>query len=676
MHTFFVNTAKDIDLERNSFLFDNLIGRNKIFCLEYPLNELGACADQIAKKITREKEFGEIFNLIIYVEIKGKRNAEALAEEAACKMVVENTLIKRLYELGRKAKQSLILFGENFTRGNEYSENSLDREFRPAAWKLLCKCPIEEAVSWTNNNVACANRDPSDVFEEFVALIVPDSGSNSAWLPDGDCFSQLFGLFFAYVEQKVKRLNGSKDGLDADQLYECLHAALRDKINPEEVKDKVAESAYYAHVRLEDSDVNAKNRSEYRILLFVYRCAASEEIRLCEAPENQVENEPPESQWNHMSIPQINWESFSGMLKTRKRKLEQKLEEIGREQQEPFSDFNRSLLDEQDILPLDKLPKLTETVDIQTGWTIKKLKETVDETIDTIETKSRENEKQIGEYISTVTESFTDYKSAKMGGKTYKANDGGSGERQTKNDDTNRLFLDEQQDLVDGRIASCKTASLDADDLDADILAAHNKTDYYFDCLKKGALVYVIGAIFLAVFAVPYAVIQKTVFSVPYGWLFYGTTIAVIAAVYCLAYLLFVRIFKMKIVKELRNLCEKFAISQNNRLQSLKKYRTLLAKEIPLSYFLTLYREEFEEYCETKKAALKWRTYHAKMLDEYIRYIQNTLELLDIERLGKDDQSNLETKIRVEESKYGNNEVYVIVEEKFDYLKKGKDSDD
>ena len=196
--------------------------------------------------------------------------------------------------------------------------------------------------------------------------------------------------------------------------------------------------------------------------------------------------------------------------------------------------------------------------------------------------------------------------------------------------------------------------------------ATRIRTDYCFDCLKKGTLIYVIGILFALIFAVHYAIIQRQLFNVVYGWIFYIVSLAIIIVAYTLGYIIFRRIYKSRIIKELSILCDKFASTQVEKQNCLEGYARLLRSDIPLSFCLTLYRGEFKAFVKRKNSIPEYITYHTKLLGKYIRYITNVLNELDIAILTKDAEPIGEhsSKLAIDRDKYQNNTVsnlYLLV---------------
>ena len=137
MHTFFINTSEHVNISRHELLFDNLVSNNRIRTFDYKLNDLNACAEKISETITRDENITEVYNVIVYVEIS-ERNENALAAETVASLQIEETLFSKLYDLGRKPNQALILFGENFTRDAEYGHgNEYRKNVRSAIWNMF-----------------------------------------------------------------------------------------------------------------------------------------------------------------------------------------------------------------------------------------------------------------------------------------------------------------------------------------------------------------------------------------------------------------------------------------------------------------------------------------------------------------------------------------------------------
>lgn len=653
MHTFFINTSDKINISRHSALFDSLMSKNIIKIFNYKLSDLNACAEEIAGIITRNDNISEIYNIIVYLEIQG-RNEDALAAEKVASIQIEEVLFSRLYSLGRKPNEALILFGENFTRGAEYGYGLLYKNnVRNAIWNMF---PISDIDSTrqifkkikqqystvTENNL---NDYKKAVWKEFTA----NCSENSILQSESNfVMSTLYEMAESIKNDDVDEINFSEE----------LYVALTNQKEHVQISGS-ASTVKYAHVRITDSDFHARNRTEYRILMYVYFCAVDESLQTQEFAAYRGKAAYSDDAIGFDTIPEINWEFLASELKYKKNILreEQSLIDCN---SESFPMFNSELFQEKQILTIsDEMPKLIVDMKTDKGMTVSKLKSSVDNTISNIEEKNRTNEQNILNYVAKITEQFNVSKDAQMSNIAYK--DKG---KNVESVQRNKEYIDGELDRVDSVIASRRRLSMSATHIDEILKETKTRTDYYFDCLKKGMLVYVMGVIFTLIFAVPYAIIQKSVFTVVHGWLFYIASLAVIIGAYTAGYIIFRQKYKSRIIKVLGILCDKFTVTQKEKKECLDNYVELIGRDIPLSFCLMRYKDEFNEFAERKKTIPEYGTYHAKHLEHYIRYIDNILNELDIAGMGKEPEAVLEytSKLAIDKDVYRNNTVYSLVD--------------
>ena len=146
MHTFFVNTSDRIDVSHHEILFDNLRANNGMFNLHYSIDNLSDCVEEISKLITRNRDITEEYNIIVYVEVEEKNEA-AFAKERVLYLRICEELFAGLYKRGRKAKQALILFGENFDRNAGYRPGkTFTTTVREKLWEVFPVPDISEAM--------------------------------------------------------------------------------------------------------------------------------------------------------------------------------------------------------------------------------------------------------------------------------------------------------------------------------------------------------------------------------------------------------------------------------------------------------------------------------------------------------------------------------------------------
>ncbi len=655
MHTFFINTSEHVNISRHELLFDNLVSNNRLRTFDYKLNELNACAEKISETITRDENITEIYNVIVYVEIS-ERNEDALAAETVASLQIEETLFSKLYDLGRKPNQALILFGENFTRDAEYGHgNEYRKNVRSAIWNMFPLPKLDKTrklLKKIRSDFSEITKDNINEYKITVWTALTEGCSENSLLQSENDF------VVATLYEMAESIQN--EDLDSVDLMDELFNALTNQ--KEHVQLQVtAEKVKYAYVRLADSDFNVRNRTEYRILLYALYCAISESIVLCETSYDVGEGVESGISLGVDTIPEINWMVLSSELKDKKNILEKELEQIELVEDE-FPKFNSELLASENIISLAvDTPKLITEVKAHRGLTATQLQDAVNGTLNEIEEKNRDNEKTVMSFITKVTDSFSVAKDTKMKNVHY-TND----EEKIENDQLTDAFIAREIDKADARIAAHKRLSMAATHVDELLEETRIRTDYYFECLKKGLLIYVIGVLFTLAFAVPYAIIQRSLFDVVHGWIFFVVSLAIVVAAYTLGYLVFRRIYKLRIIKELSALCDKFASTQAEKQKCLEEYARLIRSDIPLSFCLTLYQNDFKAFVKSKASIPEYITYHTKLIRKYIRYINNALNELDISNLSKtpDPLGNYTSRIVIERDRFQNNTVYSLVDER------------
>lgn len=650
MHTFFVNTAKRINTSQHEKLFDCLMLDSEIQILNYSIDSLNVCADKISETITRIDNINEDYNIIVYTEAEN-RNETALASERVAALVIEENLFARLYKLGRMPKQALIIFGENFTRNAEYIlDESNEKSVMAAVWNAF-PLPDAETVRGVFKAVRAEfERITAENLSEYTdkALTMLKEQQHDKMLIDFDS---------TIVKSTIDEMAESvKDNIESADFHRELYTALVNQ-NGYVCRRVTDEDVKYAHLRITDSDINAGKRTEVRLLLYVYYCAVNGSIDLLYLPDDADDDRS--LVLGEESLPEVNWEYVASSLKNRRAVIKREKLLLQRQEMQ-FSKFNDTLINEKTIVKLSSdIPILEVHAAAHRGLTVKKLKESVKKTINEVESKCRSNDDIISSYITAVTDSFNIDKDSAMRGCEYK-NDGDF----IKNDSLTEAFIKKESDKIDAMISSHRRISPAAAHIDDIIKKSRDKEDYLFECLKLGKYVFFVGLAFILAFAIPHIITQWELSGAAYGAVFYLLSVALVLAAYTFGYLGFRRLFKKRIVKELDELCIDFGKAQSERQQLLEEYTSLLSKEIPLSYCLKLYSDEFNEYQRRKTGVSEHKTYHTRVLSEYDGYIENLLNELEISNLGSEEglPDDYTGQLNVEDSKYHNSAVYSLID--------------
>ena len=643
MHTFFINTSNRVDTSCHALLFDNIIESNTIRIFNYKIEELSVCADEISEIISKNENIGEDYNVLVYVDIP-ERNEKALAAEKIIAFRIEETLFAGLYDNGRQANHAIVLFGENFDRDKEYGiMNSLMINIKANLWDMLMLPDADVASKLIEDKRASYTGDDESskkAFAEAVWVELSKDQISDSYLSS----SVLVKNVICEMGENLWSRDISTANLK-DILYNCFENQEKN-VHIQTTKNKVA----FDHIRITDSDNNALSRSNYRVLLFAYYYAVSP------IDKKLLGNHDP---MKHSPIPEVNWDELARIMKERIQILESCPR---RAEQTSFSfpEFNISIKNEDYLIKLtEETPKLTVEAKVKKGFTVKKLRRIVTDTISRIKKLDEDNGHEIDKYVSVVTESFNQGKDEMIRSVKYR-----SDQKNIKSDDLTQTYIGKELDEANAVIASHKKLSASAVHLENMIRTAKERIDYCFDCLGKGLVIYIFAMIFVLMVAVPYGVIQSDVLKTFVGRLFYFITLGSFGAIFTAAYWIFKHVYKKRIAKELKELCRRFSDAQNEKQQCINEYSKLIRHDIPLSFLLKLYLIEFEQYLEKKASSSEYMTYHKKMLKEYIRYIDNTMAELDIQLLGSVSEPNMEEEIQfdISKDKYVNPMVYTIID--------------
>ncbi len=648
MHTFFVNTSRNISLARHERLFESLTARHMLYTVDSALDSLSETAGEIADLITRYEVVGDEYNLIVYVEIEG-RNEVALATEKATDLLIEEELFGRLYALGRKPKGALILYGENFTRDSQYGRGrDYEARVRTALWDLF---PLP-AISEAEKRLADLNQDGvypgrREYEDSFFHTMTRDQKTR---LLSAD--SDLVRGVLLEVAESVR----GEDVADVDLADELYTAVYNQR---EHVRLPVTGSpVQYAHIRLQDSDFHAKNRSEYNLLLYVYHMATLGELRL---PQVQDGGDALESgkALGAAEIPALDFAALATVLKNRRYIFEQEL--MGLEPDgEGFPRFREALLEEPILLQVaENAPKLTLKVKEHRGLTLAGLRSAVNATLEEARDKFYENQGRIQTFITLVTQRFRQRKDAMNHIKVMEP------EAVIENEDLTRNFIERKLRETGADMARRREDALTAPDVEGAIELCRRNTDYLFDVLRRATRLYVAGVLALLAFAVPYAVLQPDLWNEYQGWFFFLLTILCVAGAMTLGYGLFYMIYKGKISREVSALCDFFRESQRTREETLADYLKALSRDIPRSYALEEYKRAFDQYLARRQDLPVAVSYHNKCLSGYLRYVKNLISELDVTRLGTDPnpEEGYQSLLVPERDKYENDALYVVVDE-------------
>ena len=651
MYTVFINTSKKLDISRHKYLLDEFKKEKQLMVDTYALEELNDCAEKISRTITRDNDIGEEFNLIVYVEAKG-RNEEALAYERAAELFIHENLITALYQRGRRAQKVLILFGENFTRNKEYGTGtSFQNTMINNIWNnfpLPEPAKAAEIIMKVRNSFGTVgNGSLKEYCEQVWRELTADEHPNC--LLKREC-SVVRDTVYVLADNFKKT-----DKISEDALKTNLFTAINGLVNSWKTDLTETAETLFANLRLTDSDLNTTVRTEIHLLLFVYRCACCDNIPIVVPTDRGNDGY---SIGDAVTDP-VRWTKLSSVLKDKKAELEKTRQEIDSMSDHEFPKFNDELISKERIVPLvNDPPELTVDMKVKHSMTVKGLRNAVDQTISDVETKDRENADTVTEYITAETEAFNDRKDVRFKKVKYKQENVFTGvpANELKN-------IEKKCDNALAEFSSHERFSNESENIDGLITQTSVRTSYLFECFKGKVILFVMLGIFLFAVAVPYIAVRTTVFDSGKGAVFFLVTAAAAAAVYALSFRLFMRKFKKRIIKELKTLCDKFRQIQEKRQACLNDYVKLISKDIPLCFLLRLYMNEYKQHLKDNEMRGVYKNYHIKHLNKYIAYIDHLIDDLDIRRstVGEGEAPERLAALDLEEDVYGNNNVYTVV---------------
>lgn len=649
MHMFFVNTSVKINASRHGILFDDLRSDNKIIIFERKLSELKQCAQEIAEMITRRDDITEEYNIIVYTATV-KTNEEALGEETVIALWIEEDLFAELYKKGRKPNKALIIYGENFTREAKYGRGSENRKkMYNAVWALL-PLPTDIAVARAIiEKTAAAYGGDGDPGEKLIAALTTSTGSER--VPDS--VTKAIGLFCSIIAGSVGRAEMSEDFL-YEQLFNAVTRVRKDG------KAVTGEKIQHAHLRLEDSDIHAWNRTVYRLLLFVHLCASKGDIVLVPSdnPVSTADGGEGMQEVGSLTLPAINMPRLSGLLKERISSFQYEAEET----EVSLSDFPRfkdEFTGSINLLSRDiKKPDLAVKDESHKKLSTAQLEKSVMSVLEDIAGKNKKNRSDVSDYITSASDHFGVIKEPIL--KNISRTDSA---QTILNDKLTADHIAGLIDEADAAIVRHRQISVSVARMDAAIQETRSRTEYYFDCMKKRKTVLPCGILFVLLFAVPYGIMQRHIFADLNGLLFFAQTTAAAAFIFFISYLIFIFAYKMKVKKEIRSLIGRYTETTQDLKKFMDEFACFITQEIPLSYSLNAYQNDFHAYLGRRKNTAEYRTYHIKHLRRYKAYAENLLTDLDINGLGNEPEPIRERESMIEPGRdiYCNNTVYTLV---------------
>ena len=597
-----------------------------MICLNRGIGELQACAADIIDLIDKDADITVAFNVIVYAGVKEREDrleAAWVYERIALTAINEN-LASVLHSHGKTASHICVVFGELFDRGKQFLNSHVFlSETRALLWEQIGLPGAEAVHKMTDSVKARKPQSKGDALawltEGFSALL-KDSGNGALIGRESYLFRAVANTFAEVLANKVIR------GHETD-LYEILEGAFT--AVSDEQKNRYAGKFGSAQLRVDDSDAHKLNRCAYRLYLYVYLCAASEEV----LPE----------------IPEIRWEAFARILAAKAAIMEKErgqiqkihitfpslnIDAIGGEEIKPQ-------YDSAGIYPIDEaVPVFTADNEPQTSLSFGKLRAFRNAAIQQIREKDKENEDKLDRFVRQVTKRFNDDKAQVFAEKRgfYR-----NADKPIANVGQTVIDVTKWKKETDGFIAGQRDLHADGASFREQIEQTQARTDHYLESVKRGRLIWVAFAAVLLVFLIPYLALRHQDLTKPYGGLTLAMTAGVIALTFWASCAYFAFLYKKLVLKALKKLRDSFNIAQRQRGENAKTYKQRLTHHIPRSIVLRQYYDDLLEFEKDGDLLARFYLYHANRLRAFENYIGNLARNLDI-KADEPDMANRDDK--------------------------------
>ncbi len=650
MFTVFINTQPKLNINRHAPLLDALRGAGKLLVLECTMRDLQGCAAQLADTISWDERYDEEYNLITYIEIE-ERNEEAIAKEHILQLQIEENLYTTLYELGRKPKNALILFGENFRRGREYSPGEgFEKRVRQAFWDMFPVPAPEKARELLKLTRTEYPELGEKEFEEvFIDALLRNQSGESPLVRNGRGDNGSIGRFTRNTLVELADTVRTADWQEVDFL-DVLYIAVN---NQREYgwKDMVGDESLCAYIRLLDSDVNAVSRSIWHVLLYVCLSAAQDKLRT-QNNDDQVTLPAKET------VPGIEWTEVCKALSQSAYVLENEQRCLeGR--QESFPRFISPELNSSTLYGA-KLPELPHNLRLRVGMRAGKLQAAANGMMAEIREKTLESDRAIRSFVTRLTDNFNNDKDRLMGGLSYK-----NEVEQIGNENLAESFIDRERSEADVRIIRKRQLSAAAADIEEVLKLAKKRIDYCFSCMYAKRSLAAALAVFMALFAGPYLAVSRDIWDTDTGWLYFAATVLLAGLAFALGSLFFSLHCRRRIIAELTALSNAFARIQKEKAVLMEEYEKLIRQDIPKSYCLALYEKEFRAFLDRRKADTTYMTYHRNALRHYSKFVNDSLSELGLQSMAgySSVSARYESRLVLHKDLRQNDSVYCMVPE-------------
>jgi hypothetical protein len=622
MHTFFVNTAKNLldaaDGNVERYLFANLKNSNKLLFYNTGLEKLSVCAREICDVIDKDEAVGTDFNVIVYVDIDNSAAdaADAYVYENIYLMAVNENFALALYRRGKTAQNIQVIFGEHFSRNDQLEKEHPDGN---KLWTALGFPPvngIEELITEIRKGT-CERMTVNDCLSTGFIKLLKAEESRSLIGNDSDFYQEIVVRFIDALAKKIESQVETNLTKELSTAFEVIGKIRRRRYTRQELA--------FITLFAANSDEHMESRSAYQLYLYVYYCAANEVIL--------------------QAVPEVDWAKFAHIIASRQLVFKKECEHM----QDIVSEFdflNTSGIGGEDVKAGMKIdlfpiahaaPELTQnSKKLRYFLQVKRLKRLQEELLADVAEKNERNETLINDFIVQIRENYINGKKDAMKQKRKNFREKKDG---TKSIDSADLTFERAERFMvetEGYIAGQEYLQAENINFGERIKEARAKTDYWFDCIKRHwwfAIVFV--AVWGVFFAAPYLRIQYSDLDhYDYGMLIFLVTLGIIAVVFWVAHFCFRHTYKRMIKKEIRGTVNAFNRAQAAKEKNAEIFKSRLTYYYPRSEILRSYYEDVLQYMEDEKELSLLKDYHKRYLSGFAEeYVNGLIYNLDIRNL-------------------------------------------
>ena len=678
MHTFFINTSQTVSsADYRELLFEELLSRRQLLIpRDYvPFEDLGRCAEEIASLINQETDVTEEIRLIVFIEPScsptdhlGEDRARALAEEKLLCIKAEGALVWKLHEMGKQPGELVFVLGEKVSRDAAmHGETDYQQAIFRQYWNLI-ELPALDTVA------ARLNDSDHPISQGELFDLLRSREKPGAIISRADpCYDPLIKTLAdsLLTRQKIRRNDVTLDDLLSDvnnALTEYENNTLRSHI-----LGRHAASVMYTCQHMELSDPQERNRTACRLMLYVYAWA-------CERPE-LLENltrslAPNDAQGNvagngrqpltALPMPAVRYDRLTGALA---RKVEE-LRRVSYDAQADPPELHDKVRPEKtqpgNLIhsAYEKLPELQVTVRPHKGLTLRGLRRAVGETLSEVEEKNKNNHQQIVRYLNRTSAEYDRIKDDALRGVPFLQK--ATGQNAMDDLKNNADDIAARREEAECRILDALGRVTTPEDVQAAVDAVRAQCEYWFGCLRRGAVLFGACGAFLLCFLLPYLYIRLDIISQQGGFLYFIATAAIVAGALALGNLWFSRKYTRRVTALVKKLCREFNSSQEANLGCLRSYADFMYRKVPLCYALARFDRTLSEFREKSRLYQEKTSYHESSVRRRRRLIERLLDNIDRGWKRESDATSCRINPEISRVEGKNRDIYLLTTEEIE----------